>query len=563
MSKLLLFYLRYSPRLIALSVALGCIGGISTALLVAVINQRLAGASSPLSTSVWGFIGLLLAVLLSSLGSRLVVVHLSQRVMYDLRMDLCRQVAASPLRRIEELGSGRIFAMLSEDINAVTTMLINMPALFVNGAVLVACLGYLAWLSPLLMVGFVAFIGLGLLTTRVPERKAAQLMRRARESWDALNAHFRALTDGLKELKLHARRTGAFFSESLGSAALQYRRNRLASARIYAVTNSWSQVVLFVFVGLLVFGGPWTAGLPPSVLTGYVLTVLFIRGPLVFLVEMTPAMAQARVSLRRVEELGLSLTSLGSEPASLPGDTVPCERIELLGLTHTYYRENEDRSFLLGPIDLTISGGELVFLVGGNGSGKTTLIKLLTALYLPESGEIRYNGQTIGEDNREWYRQHFAVVFYDFFLFDRLLGLQVAGGDLDAEARHYLERLQLDHKVSVQGGVLSTTHLSQGQRKRLALLTAYLEDRPIYIFDEWAADQDPVFKNVFYLQILPELRARGKTIIVVSHDDRYFHLADRIVKLESGKLAQEYAPAPQISRPVSRFPASASREEAR
>jgi putative pyoverdin transport system ATP-binding/permease protein len=560
--KLLLFFVRYSPRLIALSVALGALGGGSTALLMAVVNQKLGGARSSLSTSVWVFVGLLLAIFLSNLGSRLVVIHLSQRVMYELRMDLCRQVAAAPLRSIEELGSGRIFALLSEDINAVTTMMINMPSIFVNCAIIVSCLVYLATLSPLWMIGFVAFIGFGVVSTRWPENQAILLMRRARENWDAMSTHFRALTDGLKELKLHLRRREAFFSGSLESAAMRYRSNRVAGARIYAVTNSWSQVLLFCFIGLLLFATPLTAGLEPGVLIGYILTILFVRGPIVFLVEMTPAMAQAQVSLRRVEELGLSLTSFSGETAAAPGGTVPCERIDLVALVHTYYREKEDRSFLLGPIDLTIFGGDLVFLVGGNGSGKTTLIKLLTALYLPESGELRYNGQTIAEDNREWYRQHFAVVFYDFFLFDRLLGLESAGSDLDGKALKYLEWLQLDHKVSVENGLLSTTNLSQGQRKRLALLTAYLENRPIYIFDEWAADQDPLFKDVFYHEILPELRARGKTVIVVSHDDRYFHLADRIVKLESGKLIQDFAPAPRIS-PVSRFEAPASREEAR
>jgi putative ATP-binding cassette transporter len=126
------------------------------------------------------------------------------------------------------------------------------------------------------------------------------------------------------------------------------------------------------------------------------------------------------------------------------------------------------------------------------------------------------------------------VVFSDFYLFDTLLGLQTP--ELDRRAREYLTKLQLDHKAKVKDGALSTTDLSQGQRKRLALLTAYLEDRPIYLFDEWAADQDPLFKDVFYLQLLPELQAKGKTVLVISHDDRYYHLGDRIIKLDYGKV---------------------------
>ena len=145
--------------------------------------------------------------------------------------------------------------------------------------------------------------------------------------------------------------------------------------------------------------------------------------------------------------------------------------------------------------------------------------------------------QTISDHNREWYRQHFSVIFSDFYLFEDLLGLE--SQNLDKSAREYLSLLQLGHKVQVQNGGLSTTALSQGQRRRLALLTAYLEDRPIYVFDEWAADQDPQYKKVFYTQILPELKARGKGVIVITHDDRYFDLADRIFKLDYGKPAIE------------------------
>jgi putative ATP-binding cassette transporter len=220
--------------------------------------------------------------------------------------------------------------------------------------------------------------------------------------------------------------------------------------------------------------------------------------------------------------------------------------IELVGAAHAYEREGEEKSFTLGPMDLALRPGELVFMVGGNGSGKTTFAKLLTGLYTPESGEILLNGKPVDDLMREHYRQHFAVTFSEFYLFERLLGLDHIG--LDERARVYLSELQLAHKVTVQNGQLSTTELSRGQRKRLALLTAYLEDRPIYVFDEWAADQDPQFKEIFYHHLLPELKARGKTALVISHDDRYFGVADRILKLEDGQLvADEVVVHPQAA----------------
>jgi putative ATP-binding cassette transporter len=174
--------------------------------------------------------------------------------------------------------------------------------------------------------------------------------------------------------------------------------------------------------------------------------------------------------------------------------------------------------------------------VGGNGSGKSTLAKLIAGLYAPESGNVRWDGEPLTEQTTDAYRQLFSAVFSDFYLFERILGLQL--DNLDERAQQYLEKLQLEHKVQVNEGVLSTLELSQGQRKRLALLTAYLEDRSIYLFDEWASDQDPFFREIFYKQILLELKQRGKTVLVISHDDRYFHLADQLIKLEYGQRVE-------------------------
>jgi ABC-type siderophore export system fused ATPase/permease subunit len=198
---------------------------------------------------------------------------------------------------------------------------------------------------------------------------------------------------------------------------------------------------------------------------------------------------------------------------------------------------NGGHKFTLGPLSLTLRPGETVFITGGNGSGKTTLAKLITGLYVPEAGEIHVDGRPVTYATRAAYRQYFSVVFSDFFLFENLFGLGHV--ELDARARDYLVKLQLDEKVEVKDGALSTLDLSQGQRKRLALLTAYLEYRPIYLFDEWAADLDPEFREVFYFRLLPELKARGKMILVISHDDRYYYLADRLVKLDYGHLVYD------------------------
>jgi putative ATP-binding cassette transporter len=282
----------------------------------------------------------------------------------------------------------------------------------------------------------------------------------------------------------------------------------------------------------------------PQTLTGYTITLLYLISPLQVVMNSMPALARASISLKKVESLGLSLSASAAEISSAPQPRRDgsWERLELVDVTHTYRRENQEEQFVLGPINQTFRPGELVFITGGNGSGKTTLAKLLVGIYPPESGEIRLDGELITDENREFYREHFAVVFSDYFLFDTLLGLDAP--QLDESARKLLIQLQLDRKVEIKEGVLSTTALSQGQRKRLALLTAYLEERPIYLFDEWAADQDPFFKDIFYLQLLPELKARGKAVLVISHDDHYYHVADRLIKLDYGKLDAPATPQP-------------------
>ncbi len=313
------------------------------------------------------------------------------------------------------------------------------------------------------------------------------------------------------------------------------------------------QLLAFILIGVLLFAAPALGEVSSSMLIGYSLVVLYMMTPLEVILSMFPTLGRANIAIRKVEDLGLSLQSQPSENSHTPDVAVGgYESLELKGVTHAYRREGVEESFVFGPIDLSFRPGELVFLVGGNGSGKTTLAKLLTGLYMPETGEVRLNGEVVTDDNRENYRQLFSTVFSDFYLFDGLLGLDTPG--LELRARQYLAQLQLGHKVQVKDKQFSTTQLSQGQRKRLALVTAYLEDRPFYVFDEWAADQDPHFKEIFYLQLLPELKANGKTVLVITHDDRYYHTADRLVKLDYGQIEYDIKPE-LIEPPVAAAPA--------
>lgn len=536
MLKLLALLLRASRRMAVLSLLAGGLSGMSSAALVALINVLLHSRTPTAGIFIAGFVSLMLVMFVSTVFSQVILVHLAQGALFDLRMRLSRQILATPLRRLETLGPHRLLAVLTDDLSDLSNALLNLPTACIQLAALVIGLVYLGWLSWTLLLAGAAFVGLGMVSYQALVRRALRSLKAAREKQDAMFHHFRALTEGTKELKLHRPRREAFLDELLQSTAQDYRRHTVAGMTAYAVARGWGNGLFFAFIGGLLLALPAIQTVSPPALTGATMIVLYMMSPLSVILNLMPVFGRAVVALQQVEALGLSLGTQTAEdaPAGLARKPAARESLEFVEVTHTYYREQSEYNFVLGPINLSLRPGELVFLVGGNGSGKTTLAKLLVGLYQPESGIIRLNGQPIADADREAYRQLFSVVFSDFYVFEQLLGLVTP--EMDKQARDYLAQLHLDHKIQVLNGVLSTTELSQGQRKRLALLTAYLEDRPCCVFDEWAADQDPLFKELFYTRLLPELKARGKLVLVITHDDKYFHLADRLLKLEEGRL---------------------------
>jgi putative ATP-binding cassette transporter len=525
--------------MVALVALTGIVGGVMNIALLALVNNALNSPQGASETAILTFALLCLLLPLFRFISEYLLMHLSSGVIFELRMQLSRGILAAPLRLLEELGAHRLLATLTDDMPVISAALSSVPLVCMHLAIVAGSLVYLGWLSPVGLLGVLVFICVGVFVYQVLMVKALRYFRLTREGLDALFKNFRALTEGTKELKLHRRRRESFMTRELEATAASIRRHNIAGSAIHAGAKSWGQVLIFVVMGLVLFALPNAIDIDRTALTGFVLTLLFLSTPLEVILNNVPVFSRAGVAAEKVEALGLSLAAGTTEVEAEAGAgrELRMERLELDGMTHSYYREREEENFTLGPIDLTLNSGDLVFLVGGNGSGKTTLLKLITGLYIPASGEIRLNGQVVDDRTRDYYRQHLSVVFTDFFLFETLLGLETQ--ELDEQARRFLVQLQLDHKVRVKDGALSTTELSQGQRKRLALLTAFLEDRAIYVFDEWAADQDPHFKEIFYLQLLPALKARGKTVIITSHDDRYYHIADRVIKLDYGKIASD------------------------
>ncbi|SDC78807.1 cyclic peptide export ABC transporter [Paraburkholderia lycopersici] len=509
------------------------VSGFGNAALVALINQALSASTAQLARLGWQFAMLGVAVLATRTLSQTLFMSLGQRAKANLRMQTIRRLGDASFRHLELQGAARSLAVLTQDLDAIVMLFVRMPALAMQSAIIVGCLAYLSVLSWQILLVAIVTIGIGAAGFRVANGRALFHLRASRQREDDLVRYFRALFDGAKELKLHRQRRTDFIDNTLSANIEAVRVQRTRGYVLYSAAASWGSFILFAFIGITLFVVARRYPVNAHVMSGYAMLFLYMIVPIESLLSAIPNISTARVALERIEALNAELPLENGLDAPVKGSF---ESIVLDGITHRYFREKENDVFTLGPVNLTFEPGELVYLIGGNGSGKTTLAKMIVGLYAPESGRIVLDGKLLNDADRDSYRQLFSVVFSDFFLFDTLLGMRFAG--LDQMAQDLLTHLQLDHKVRIRDGTFSTLELSQGQRKRLALLVAYLEDRPFYLFDEWAADQDPLFKEVFYRKLLPELKAKGKTVVVISHDDRYFHLADRYIKFEYGQLVE-------------------------
>jgi putative ATP-binding cassette transporter len=529
------FLFRSSWQLLCLAIGLGFLSGASSSGTIALMNYILQHWGQPqVAGWVWGFVGLAGLALVGGLSSQVVLIRLAQRAIFQLRLQLARQILAADLAHLDRLGAGKLMAMLTDDIQALAQAVWVIPFLCIDLAMTIGGLAYILWLSWQVLVFVVVLICLFLGGYKKILRLAKRQLRSARDEQDVLFQNFRAITDGVKELKLNYRRRQAFLAEDFHGAADRYRQYQTAGLSWFSVIDNFGKFAFYLAFGILLFLLPRFFVIPTSTLSGYLLSFIFLLKPLESLVARLPTLSQASVSLDKIESLNLSLVDR-AEVLQAPVEALTAWKLlELKSLKHTYPSDRDDVNFTLGPMDLQFRSGEIVFVVGGNGSGKSTLAKVLTGLYIPEEGEILLDGIAIKDHNREWFRQHFAVIFAEFYLFDRLLGVDLE--TMQQRVQDYLKQLKIEHKVKLLDDRFSTTALSTGQRKRLALLNAWLEDRPIYLFDEWAADQDPGFRELFYTEFLPELRLRGKTVFVISHDDHYFHIADRLIKLEYGQL---------------------------
>jgi len=531
--KLLLKETRVSVRRI---IGLGVISGIASMAMLGILNEA-AGQVKSGEVNIKGFVLFMTALILSSYTKRLSLDRsqlIVQEILRGIRLRIAEKIQKSSLVSFETRGKEVYYVALTQH----TTFISNSSMSLINASqslvIVVACICYIGWISPVSLFLMLAFVSAGVLLYQMKDAEFLQEIILATKKENEFFSLLNHILDGFKELILSTRKSAAVFKE-FNSISDQATALKVGTGAKLTETIMFSQAYMYILISSLIIVFPFFHLTPYADIPKLIVAILFFWTSLESVVAAIPDFAKAKTAMTQLHHLEQELEGIedvavqeGAQEAPAPAFN---NQITLDQLVYRHLDQDESTIFSIGPLDCQLNKGEILFICGGNGSGKT-----LSSLYPPYTGELNLDGTVIDKHERSSFRQLFSVVYSDFHLFDKLYGLK----DIDpVRVNSLLEKLGLADKTSFTGTGFSNLNLSQGQRKRLAIVAALLEERPVYLFDEPAAELDPEFRRYFYEIFLPELRDEGKTIVVITHDDRYFSCCDRILKMESGQIVQE------------------------
>lgn len=525
MELLSLVYRQYRWPFIAITL-LSLLSAVSGIGVIAFINQSLIESVGDPLPILGQLVGLVLLLLVITLGSQLALTTLGHHFVYRLRGRLLKQLLDTDVARLRQIGQGPLLASLSSDIGQITIAFVRLPEL-VQGLVLtLGSIIYLGLLSPALLGVTALWVTVTMVVGWLLVNRVYRHLAHMRQAEDRLYQNYQSIIAGCKELALNRERAHFVYHQLYEQNARDYREQIIRADTYHLSAVNWSNIMMLGAIGLVFFLANGLGWANTNVAATFALTLLFLRTPLLQGIGALPTLIAAQVAFDKIAALNLAEPD---EAFPLPPAPRPWQRIELDQVSFHYQGEG---GFSVGPINLVIERGEQIFLIGGNGSGKSTVAMLLTGLYQPVSGRILLDGEPVTD--RNGYLGLFSAIFTDYHLFQHLLGPE----QKEALVAEWLERLQMGSKLAIEDGFIADIDLSQGQRKRVALLLALAEQREIMLFDEWAADQDPQFRRIFYQVLLPRLKEMGKTVIAISHDDHYFSLADRLLEMRQGRLTE-------------------------
>lgn len=545
-----------APLKVVLSLLLGILTGIGYALLIPLVMSSLetSGDFPALNQgNVWffsfevshsRFAALFflscIVIIVARTYSQLLLSWVAIDASSQLRRKYYDTILRAPLEKLEKVGSPRLIASITTDVKTVIQGAQHLPDLLISAVTALGMLLFLMYLNTNLFWFVCKAIVFGAITFQIPLLLGSRFFGRARHKIDVLHEGIRGNIQGVKELKLCAEKRHDYMNEVLLRAENDVLKASKRGMTILRSAMNYGDMISFFVIGFSAFVFVNRHSVSPEELTGAIMVLLYISAPISVLLGAIPDIVSANVSLTTVDKLFSDMPH--EKIAQTVHELAPWQTLHLRQVSYRYEVDGERGGFAVGPINFEIHRGETTFIVGGNGSGKSTVGKIITAHYFVEAGTLSLGQQVIDSEWITTYRNQLSLISSDFYLFDRLFG--AAKHADEARIQKYLKWMQLDHKLTLTNGRISTLSLSDGQRKRLALVVALLEDKSIYLFDEWAADQDPEFKKAFYHDVLPYLKSRNKAVVVISHDDRYFDVADRIYVLESGVAREIEVPRP-------------------
>jgi cyclic peptide transporter len=482
------------------------------------------------------FIGIIFTLLIGLNLNTYFTTKIGVDIRHQLRTFITKKVLSTSYEKITSVGGHKVYSKLTKDIEDISEFISCLPYYIQQILILICCIGFMAYTSlALFCIPFLMFTANLFLMSYLMKKDIAYHQDH-RENIDHFNADIKTMVEGSKELSQSSCRNQSFYQHRAQSSIARMKGSDFKQAINSCLIDNWMIISTFIALSSVCLVHFFARiGRPEDVLT-FTFLFLYIQSPVQVTTYAKEAFIKARVSIKSIEKLGLnSILDLSHHSKKL--QLQPENAIIYKNLVYQYPKGK--KAFSLKPINFELKQGEIVFLHGQNGSGKSTFSMLLTGLLSPQSGSISLGNQTIDSSNTRW-KNLFGVVYTNSCLFQEVVDQD--GKLVESErVENFLRFIKLDHKVKVKDGVLSTVDLSQGQKKRIALLLAYFENAPILVFDEFAADQDPSFRKYFYEHIIHELRAQGKTIFAITHDDTYFHHADRLFVMNQGKLSSDEA----------------------
>lgn len=536
----------YAPNRLFLSIVTGSLAGASYSLLLPLILNSIGrrdqafpsleeneiewlGFTISQPKAAGAFFMLCVFILLLRNFSHITMTRVSADLAASLRQKLYKKVLDCSIDRLEKLGSPKLLASITNDVAQVVGGAATLPSLLVNSVTVFALLSIVFYMNAEVFFFVIKAIAVGITFHTLIMYVGRRYFVRSRQGFDELHESIRGLIYGSKELKLAQHKRQDFYQSNLLANERQIVSNRKKAHTLVDFAAHAGEMLNFFIIGFVVFIFISDNNISNDELLAVVMVLLYIVSPLsIILSSMTP-LTMARVSLDKLKAIKSQLP-----PEALNANVQTVAPWQQITFSQVQYQYGNEQGFHIGPVDLTLKKGELTFIIGGNGSGKSTLGKLMTTHYHAHQGTIEFGDTLLDENSLHAIRQQIGCIYSDYYLFDKVLGLDDPG--IKDKVDHYLNKFNIAHKVSYDNGRFSTLSLSDGQKRRLALVIAMLEDKPVYLFDEWAADQDPMFREVFYYEILDELKRQNKVIIVISHDDRYYAVADKIYKMDNGQL---------------------------